>query len=149
MYYKILLDGQIVDAAEELSYVGWQEKNGILLSCDAEKASGILSSDCSVIWHLASLPEFPVGEYDTVTAAEIGEDEYLRLKAQLGGEEPDEEPEENGEEHEDETVEEETEEEEVLSGMTSTQLLIEIGRMKREIELLEECLLEVSQILYA
>ena len=83
MYYKILLGTTIVDAQQSLSYVMWQMVNHILLSCEERLANGILSSDCSTVWHLDGYPEFPEGTYETVKAVEITDEEYEDLVKQL------------------------------------------------------------------
>lgn len=84
MFYKILMDGVIVDALKNPRYVKWQERNKMLLSIGfPEKAGGILSSDGSTAYHLDGLPEIPVDGIPTVSMVEISEEEYLTIREQL------------------------------------------------------------------
>lgn len=135
--YKILLGNTVVDVQERLQYVMWQEKNKLLLSCDERLAEGILSADNSVAWHLEGLPDMPE-EFDTVKAVEISEDKYNELKEKLGtGEKPTEEK----------------PKEEVLE---STDLRLKVASLTQEVEtlksnndMLSDCILEMSEIVYA
>lgn len=143
MYYKIVLGTTIVDAQESFSYVLWQDKNAILLSCSAEQANGILSSDGSVVWHLDGLPQFAEGEFATVEAVEISHDEYVQLVEQL----------KSGEEDIPDTPEQS---ETILAGQSTTELLLTVQAMQEEIQSLKEqneflgdCLLEMSEAVYA
>ena len=83
MFYKVILNGMVVDIQTELRYVRWQEANNLMIMCSEEMANGILSSDSSVIWHVEGFPEFPDGLCQTVIVEEIEEDEYLRWKERL------------------------------------------------------------------
>ena len=86
MYYKIISQGQIIDAApdDQLNYVRWQDKNGMFLSCTPELADGIVSTDGDEIYLLegpsagAVLPDAPV-----ITMAEITEEEYLEIREEM------------------------------------------------------------------
>ena len=84
MFYKILMDGVIVDALKNPRYVKWQERNQMLLVIGfPEKAYGVLSSDGSTAYHLEGYPEIPVEGIPTVTMVEITEEEYTMLREQL------------------------------------------------------------------
>ena len=74
MFYKVILNGMVVDIQTELHYVRWQEANNLMIMCSKEMANGILSSDDSVIWHVEGFPEFPDGLCQTVIVEEIEED---------------------------------------------------------------------------
>lgn len=144
MFYKIVLGTTIVDAQQTLRYVMWQEANQLLLSCDVGTANGILSSDDSVVWHLDGLPAFPEGsQYETVKAVEIDEAEYNELKEKLGQGSVDDTGGESGGET-------------VLDGKASTELLLKVQSLTEEVntlksnnEMLSDCLLEMSEIVYA
>lgn len=84
MYYKILMDGVIVDALHDPVYVRWQERNGIfIVARDIAKACGIVSSDGSAIYHITGMSEIPVEGYATADMAEVSEEKYLTLRQQL------------------------------------------------------------------
>lgn len=84
MFYKILMDGVIVDAIKNPWYVRWQERSKMLLAIGfPEKAGGVLSSDGSTAYHLDGLPEIPVDGIPTVSMVEISEEEYLTIREQL------------------------------------------------------------------
>lgn len=83
MAYKIVLNTTVVDAQKTLNYVYWQVKNHLLLVGRSDLANGIVSSDCSTVWHLDGYPEFPEGSYETVKAVEITDEEYDELVKQL------------------------------------------------------------------
>ena len=92
MFLKIVKGSTVVDAVEKLTYVRQNPRNKTIIICDPEFANGIISSDGSVIWHLEGLPEFSSGNYETVVAIEVCEDEYNSIMKQLyAGEEVSEE----------------------------------------------------------
>ncbi|MBQ8424425.1 MAG: hypothetical protein IJX17_08885 [Clostridia bacterium] len=92
MFLKIVKGSTVVDAVEKLTYVRQNPRNKTIIICDPEFANGIVSSDGSVIWHLEGLPEFSSGNYETVVAIEVCEDEYNSIMKQLyAGEEVSEE----------------------------------------------------------
>ena len=151
MFYKILLNGIVVDIQTELRYVCWQEANRLMLLCSAEMANGILSSDSSVIWHVEGFPEFPEGICQTAIVEEIEEDEYLRWKERL--EAATTETEEATEESpaENETTEESASKDylSIQDMLTIQELTDKVAKLEKENELLSECLLEMSEKVYA
>ena len=66
MYYKVLKDNKVIDVLDHLSFVKYQEKHGIMVSCTQEEAQAILSSGGEYIWHVHGLYNLPVDGYDTV-----------------------------------------------------------------------------------
>lgn len=80
MYYKVLKDNKVIDVLNHLSFVKYQEKHNIMVSCVKEEAQAILSSDDEYIWHIYGLYNIPVDGYDTVTLEEIDVYEYNQLK---------------------------------------------------------------------
>nr|DAF80857.1 MAG TPA: hypothetical protein [Bacteriophage sp.] len=80
MYYKVLKDNKVIDVLDHLSFVKYQEKHGIMVSCTKEDAQAILSSDGEYIWHVYGLYNLPVDGYDTVEIQEIDVYEYNQLK---------------------------------------------------------------------
>lgn len=151
MFYKVILNGMVVDTQAELRYVCWQEANKLMIMCSEEMANGIISSDSSVIWHVEGFPEFPDGLCQTVIVEEIEEDEYLRWKERL--ESATTETEEATEES---PAENATAEESASKGYLSIQdmltiqeLMDKVEKVEKENELLSECLLEMSEKVYA
>ena len=70
-YYKIISDGIIVDAVENPTYVRYQEKNRIWLTCTEQLAQGLVASDGSEIYLIAGKIE--MDGYRTVTMEEIAD----------------------------------------------------------------------------
>ena len=83
MFLKIVKNTTIVDAMQTLKYVRQNTKNKTIITCEPELANGIVSSDGSTIWHLEGLPKFATGNYETVTAIEVCEDEYNSIQKSL------------------------------------------------------------------
>lgn len=84
LYYKIIYDGVVIDVQNGLDYVTQSPTTQGIIGSDTETgAYGIVSSDGSEIWQLSSLPQFPSGNYRTVTAVEITKDEYDELRTEL------------------------------------------------------------------
>ena len=81
MYYKVLKDNKVIDVLDHLSFVKYQEKHNIMVSCAKEEAQAIISSDGEHIWHVTGLYNIPVSGYDTVCLDEIDKYEYEQLKA--------------------------------------------------------------------
>lgn len=80
MYYKVLKDNKVIDVLDHLSFVKYQEKHGIMVSCTKEEAQAILSSDGEYTWHVYGLYNIPIDGYDTVTLEEIDVYTYNQLK---------------------------------------------------------------------
>lgn len=83
MFYKVIKNDRVIDVLRNLSYVKYQEKHNIMVSCGQSDAQGVLSSDERYIWHIDWLYRFPEkakGRYDTVILEEIDEYEYNQLK---------------------------------------------------------------------
>lgn len=151
MFYKVILNGMVVDIQTELRYVRWQEANNLMIMCSEEMANGILSSDSSVIWHIEGFPEFPDSLCQTVIVEEIEEDEYLRWKERLETatteteEATEESPAENA------TAEESASKAylSIQDLLTIQELMDKVEKLEKENELLSECLLEMSEKVYA
>lgn len=77
MYYKLTVNGKIVDTLKNPSYVKWQQKNNILLDCEKDEADGVLSSNQLRAYQIVS------GNKDrfagVVEMVEITESEYEEL----------------------------------------------------------------------
>ena len=83
--YKIRKGNTIVDAVENLNYVRQNPRNKMIIASTPEFANGILSNDQTVIWHLDGLAPFIDGDFDTVVAVEISEEEYKTIREVLDG----------------------------------------------------------------
>ena len=81
MAYKVIRNKQVIDVLPRLTYVKYQLKHNILLLCDEKDAQGILSSDGTTAYHIATLLPFPVDNFLNVSLEEITTQEYEQLKA--------------------------------------------------------------------
>lgn len=151
MFYKVILNGTVVDVQTCLRYVFWQEANQMAIVCKEESANGILSSDGSVIWHVKGYPQFPNGEYQTVIVEEIEEDEFLRWQERLTSQVA----EIPAEQEPDEETNNEQNDKNVLQQQTSIQLLLIVRELEEKVSKLEasnkelsERLLEISEKTY-
>ena len=141
MYYKIVSGGQIVDVCDGLTFVRWQKKNELFLTCDNEEdADGIISSDGSTIYLLEGAEQ--VGDLKYAHYAEIDEETYNSLREQLieNGmlDDPKEDPpaaEEGGN----------TEPSQPVAKSEERQL---IESLQAQVDMLTECILEMSELVY-
>jgi hypothetical protein len=89
MFYKIIKDNKILEATTLLRYVRLSPKSGKILLATRGEAQGIISSDGKTVWHLKDYYNFPNGDYETVEAVEISEEEYRKITI-FGGKTPEE-----------------------------------------------------------
>ena len=80
MYYKVIKDNKVIDVLDQLIFLKYQLKHGVLLTCTENEAEAILSSDGNTVWHEVTLYQMPVDGYDTVRIEPIDQYEYKRLK---------------------------------------------------------------------
>ncbi len=119
MYYKIT-NGARITLADKLEYIR-ELPNGTVVRCRVDNANGITLN--GVNYHLDGCPAFPEGDYETVTATEISRTEYLALADALGVE--------------------------VAPKVEDVPILREQVKAQTERnDMLEECLLEMSQEVY-
>lgn len=142
MYYKIISDGQIVDVCDGLTFVRWKKKNSIFLTSNNEaEADGIISSDGSTIYLLEGAEQ--VNDLTYASYAEIDEETYTALRAELveNGvlDNPQEETPSTGEGDGD------TETSEPVAKSKERQL---IESLQAQVDMLTECVLELSEIVY-
>lgn len=81
--YKIIENNQIIDVMETISFVKYlpNSKRSVLIG--ERQANGILSSDKSIIYHIAGTKNvFPEGT-KTVEYVKIDKEEYDKLTTQL------------------------------------------------------------------
>lgn len=138
MYYKVIFDGSVIDALDGLQYVTQTRySHGLIGTSDEAKAMGVLSSNCSEVWHVDTMLEFYDGDYKTVRVVEISEDEYNELRDELAenGMLDDDSGIANEEPHEQESV-------------AKSPLLRRVEELSEQLDFLTECLLEMSEVVY-
>ncbi len=139
-YFKIVADHDNVIgviAFELPSFIKWQERNRRLVRCPKEEAQGIVSdADNNTIYRLNN-QQIPGVENDgLLSAVSISQAEYEEYEATHRQEDP-----------EDLTPEipEDTPEEEIL---TRAELTQKIKELETQNEFLQDCLLEMSEVVY-
>lgn len=136
MYVKVYgTDGSIISAEEHASpvYVCYQAYNDIVMRCTTSQAQGIVSADQSQIYQLQGRLKIP-GKYRI--AEEISKADYEQLVTELDidGDTPaPDDPDEDGQ---------------GADIMTAAEMREAITELKASKEFLEECILEMSEILY-
>lgn len=144
MYYQIeTLDHHIIDVVEGESWV-CNFKNRIL-RCEANLADAIIGSDNNTIYHLAGRPKCGIGDYYvTLIDAEIYANLYdqLELGETIIIEEPTiDQP------MQEEPPQETPQEEPVI--LSRAELTEKITELEEQNQMLLECLMEMSEIVYA
>lgn len=133
MYYIKTFDAEDrltgAEKIEVLVYVRWQS-NGMLVRCTEEEAQGIIGEDNETIYLING--NMPHGEKEPY-AEFITKEEYDQIK---GGDPEDEDPE----------IPDDTDEDEVL---TRAELTEKVKELEGRNDFLEECLLEMSEVVYA
>lgn len=82
MFYKVIKNNRVIDVLDQLIYMKYQPKHGVMVLCNESEAQAILSSDKQSIWHEVTLYRIPVeaGYYDSVKLEPIDQFEYKKLK---------------------------------------------------------------------
>lgn len=81
--YKIIENNQIIDVMETIRFVKYLPKTKRSISVGERQANGILSSDSSIIYHIAGTQNvYPEG-HKTVRYEKIELEEYDRLTKQM------------------------------------------------------------------
>ena len=133
MFIKTFDTADNVTGAERLDpvvYVRWQISNGLLVRCEPEEAQAVISEDGSTYYLING--SMPHGEREPY-AEFITEEEY---RAIIDYDPEDDDPE----------IPEGEEEEEIL---TRAELTALVKELKAENELLQGCILEMSEVVYA
>lgn len=96
-YYKIIKDGQAVDAA--FTFLRWDERLGRLIGCEARDAQYVQSMDGETVYRVGWLNPLQNGApaYETCECVLINAQEYDDLKAVLEDGETVQEPTEDAE----------------------------------------------------
>ncbi len=147
-YYKVIVNGAVIDV--NYVFLKWQEKNKILIGCAAEDGQFIQSSDQKTVWRAPWLNKYPeeAGGYEIVKAVEISEEEYKELRAVLDLGEPVQPPAEP-ELPPEEKPEEPEPIEPVMSPVEMRLKINELEEKVKQLDILEGCVLELSEIVYA
>ena len=142
-YYKLVSGGAVLDAVsdETARWIVENRNNYSTYVGEKEDAYGVLSTDGQNVYHISgksAFHDFP--DYVTVTMEEIGEGEYQKIRDDLAA----------GEVLVEETETMEEQEPEAPKPKTRIQELEEqIQSLREENQMLTECLLEISEIVYA
>lgn len=128
--------GEVISAErlENPVYVYVQQKNGKVLRCIEPLAQGVLDKTGQKIYQLIDKPEI---NQAVATASIITTAEYEQLLSELGGSDSEDVIPE---------VPEDTEKEEI---MTRAELTAMVKELTEQNQMLQECLLEMSAIVYA
>ena len=137
MLYLKIMDGETIvsaEAHEDPVYICRQQKNDILVRCPDVHAQGILSLDGETVYQLHGKTSF--GDPSAYEAYPIYVEEYDEIMRSLP---PEEDPEDEDPEIPDDP------EAEIL---TRAELTALVRELQAQNEMLEECLLEMSEIVY-
>ncbi|MCD8308874.1 MAG: hypothetical protein LUD19_03385 [Clostridia bacterium] len=141
MFYKIVSEGEIVDVSVGLNFVRWQKRIGTFLGCNTEdEASGIVASDGSTIYLLEGAEQ--VNDLTYITYTEIDEETYNTLRDQLI---------ENGvlsDSADTGSEDTESENETTQETVAKSKELKLIESLQEQVDVLTECLLEMSEAVY-
>lgn len=141
-YYKLVSNGKILDAiiAEEANWIIQNGRNYSLFSGEEEFAWGVEASDGHATYHILGCPVFhDYPDYETVELVEIDREEYVDVMADIIAERAEEGEEIPGDDPDEPEAE----------AKTRLQILEEtIAGLREENEMLVECILEMSEIVY-
>lgn len=147
IYYKIISGTDVIDATDNLVTVRYSTASKSVMRCnEREGPNGIISSDGQYIWHVEGWNEFGDGvKRDTVKLFEITESEYIQLREKLdeSGKVPEPDNPETPE-NPDETVMTPVEMRVKIKELTAT-----VDSLQTRNDFLEECLMEISEVVYA
>ena len=144
-YYKLVSGGAVLDAVsdETARWIVENRNNYSTYVGEKEEAYGVLSTDGQNVYHISGKPAFhDFPDYVTVTMEEIGEGECRRIQEEISAgmiliEEADAEP------------EEEEQDPATAPKTRLRELEEEVASLREENQMLTECILEISEIIYA
>lgn len=176
MYYKVIQDGMLLDVWESPQFVRYIKRFNSFVLCKPKEeegipktADGVILPSGSDIWML-SKSEYTIDGKEVIELKEITEEEYTELIAKLeeegGGiaepepEVPEEEIPEEGEGTEEDTEVKDTPPYEEMQPEETVMTRAEMSKAIRELQsqnaalveqntMLEECLIEMSVLVYA
>jgi hypothetical protein len=131
-------DGELIgaEAIKEPFFVEWQEKNGMYIEAPELHARGIVSQDGNAVYQLDG--KDAIQSENGMVAIIIDECEYNECIEKLG--DLDDVPEQE------DTPEENTED--VETPMNAAQMRKKITELNSAVEMLTECILEMSEAVY-
>ena len=143
IYFKVLQNKTVIDAGH--SFLTWNERYHDFFYCETDSAQFVQSSRNEKIYRDAWLKPFPseATGYELAEVVVIDETEYNDVVALLDEGEPvpqEEEPEE--------IVPEVIPEEEEERPMTISEMRQTILNQQEQIQMLTECILELSEVIY-
>lgn len=146
-YYKMIRDNIIIGAG--FIFLKWNEKHRCLFACSVDDAQLIQTHDQTAVYHADWLKPVPTaaGEYETVQAAVIDAVEFDEIIALL----TDGETIENNTDEAENIVEQpdsEIQNDETEKPMTVAEMRQSIADQQDQINMLTECILEMSGIVY-
>ena len=154
IFYKILADGKVLDVND--IFLRWQAKHGVMMVCDPAKAEFICPRDCSAYYHPSWLNKPPEGAvYDgEIDAEEITEAEYRTLLEQLEAGETVDNPEPDpggtgGEDtgsSDDDTGDSGGQQKPTVADVK--QLVDTCATLQKQVQMLTDCVLEMSEEVY-
>lgn len=147
-YYKIIRDGEAVDAAH--TFLRWDTRHTCLMACEPEAASYVQSYDGEHVYRVGWLNPLPEGApvYETVECKIIDEQEYEDLRAVMDEGETVPEPVEPEDGGEVTPPEPEPDVEPEDRPMTVREMREKIAAQEEQIAMLTDCILEMSEIVY-
>ena len=154
IFYKILADGKVLDVNDV--FLRWQPRHGIMIVCDPAKAEFICPRHCSGYYHPSWLNKPPeAAVYDgEIDAEEITEAEYRALLKQLEAGEtvnnPEPDPGGTGGEDTgtggDNTGDSGGQQKPTVADMK--QLVDTCAGLQKQVQMLTDCVLEMSEEVY-
>lgn len=137
VYLKAMTTDNTVVAVEELEWPVFVKRvRSRLVRCEQVHGEGIVSKDGTTIYQIVGKPDIGA-EGEHLGAVFIAQDEYNLLKQQFDNEDPEDEAPE---------VPEGTEEDEIL---TRAELTAKVNELTEQNAMLMECMLEMSEAVYA
>lgn len=128
--YKIIYNDMIIDVIKNPLYVRWLKRGKKFAKTEITSANGVRSSDYKSFYHLDTMPKFEgVEKYKTVKMVEIDEEEYNRLNSLMVKYRPVS------------IYTNEYDDPEVLKS--------KVVELTNEVNMLTECILEMSTVLYS
>lgn len=128
--YKIIYQDMIIDVIKKPKYCKYLQRANRTLLCDKTSANCIVSSDGSQVYHLSGTLDMP-DTYKSVQLVEIDKDEYDYLCSLTIQENPIPVDQED----------DELDDPEVLKQR--------VAELQSEVQMLTECILEMSTIIYS
>lgn len=142
-YYKLVSSGKIVDAidAATANWIIENTRNYSLFSGPQEFAHGVEATDQHCVYHILGYPVFhDYPDFETAELVEIEEEEYTAVLADILAERIANEPEP--------IPEEEPGESEQIAKTRMQMLEEQVAALQEVNDMLTECLLEMSEIVY-